>query len=196
MDLHKRRKASPRPQTGLRKVMPLFPLFPPILSWDASYELLVFMEFVYFPGPSHCLLNFSWGSGMSYELLCFMEFVYFLVHYRSCSYQDQGHFFWGIYQLPAFPQEVVLSIPLISYMSVQESWVGSPANLSTSLLLGQRLPAVISCSLSVGRCSQIHPWHPHLHRFWKPHLVFLQEEGTRSVLWEGQVQSNGAAPQP
>lgn len=32
-----------------------------------------------------------------------MEFAYVLVHYGSCSYQDLGHFFWGIRPAPSLP---------------------------------------------------------------------------------------------
>lgn len=102
---HKRRKTSPCSQTGLRKgALPLFPLFPPILSWRYPYELLFFMEFSYFlilPIVSSNFKLVKWDA--SYELLFFMEFAYFLVHYRSCYYQDHRHFFWGIYPAPSLP---------------------------------------------------------------------------------------------
>lgn len=46
----------------------------------------------------------------------FAESVYFLVHYRSCFIMTKDISFGVPIQLPAFPQEVRLSIPLISYM--------------------------------------------------------------------------------
>ena len=92
-------------------------LFVNLFSCDCSFlcisekastfvEALVFYKlfFVYFLVLPIVFSNFKLGKwDASYELLCFLEFVYFLVHYRSCSYQDQGHFFWGIYPAPSLP---------------------------------------------------------------------------------------------
>lgn len=134
---HKRRKTSPCPQTGLRKgSLPLFPLFPPILSWRCPCELLFFMEFA-----------------------CF------LVHYRSCYYQDHRHFFWGISPAPSLPTgSCIVHPPDFIYVNPGKEfsftwsicWVGSPSpNLSTSCCRDNLpLPVISFCSLSVGKCSQ------------------------------------------
>lgn len=108
-----------------------FPLSPPILSWGS--------------GMFHMSFHFSWNLYIYWSII------------RAALIRTKDVSFGVSIQLPAFPQEVILSIPLISYMSVQgRSWVGSPSpNLSTSCCRDNLcLPVISFCSLSVGRCSQ------------------------------------------
>ena len=102
------------------------------------------MDIAYFLVLPIVSSNFKLGKwDVSYELSFFMEFVYLLVHYKSCSYQDQGRFFWGIYPAPSLPTgSHIVHPPDFIYVSPgKELGWKSFSKPEHFLLQGQSLPA-------------------------------------------------------